>query len=189
MAQRYLLECKQCGRRTPIVESQAGQVIICNGCGSTQKLGTLREIRAMQSEGKPVPSASGTSGLAVSRRTVQWTPIGRALFAFGTLGLVAGTLLASYKFLQAGSLKTGRPVAEINPQKRKQIESAPPEVMVTLWDRVNARALETWEAHPYLLQREAARRLIVIAVAGIVVAVIGAVLLFGSFWFRQAGDV
>lgn len=180
MAQRYLLECKHCGRRWPILESQAGQTVACEGCGTTQKLGTLREIRAMQSDYQP------TESTAVGvRKSASWSPVSRGMFVLGSLALVIGTLIAGYQLIQASGLDTERPVEEINPEKRKQIEMIPPAVMVNWWDRINESALETWVPHRYLQERSLARKYVAIAVIGGAVAAVGAALLFGSFLLRR----
>jgi hypothetical protein len=182
MAQRYLFECKQCGRRTPISEAQAGQVIVCNSCGDSQKLGTLREIRALQTE-----TAARASGEPQARRAAQWSPLGRALFAMGSFALIAGVAIAGYQILQASSLDTERPEARLEARRADWLRGLSPAGVLREWERRSDPALvETWSPHPYLQARRIARRHYATAIIGGVMALAGAGMLFGSFLSRKS---
>ena len=105
MAQRYKYQCKQCQVTILVETTQAGQQVTCNSCESPQKLGTLREIRALPSEHAAQP-------VAEKKARPEWNPLRRGLLAAGLACVVLGGISGGYSWWKYSGLDTSPPDVE-----------------------------------------------------------------------------
>ncbi len=180
MAQRYIFKCKQCDVTILVESTQAGQSIKCTSCESTQKLGTLREIKAL-------PPEAGQTVAAVRPATL-WSPQRRGLFVFGGVALVLGALVGGYSTWKYSQFPTQAPNTQLSDVVRQQIENLSPAEMLSEWDR-NAKpgAVDNWAEPEYLKTRKTAQRFKVYSTTGWVVAGIGLIMLLASLLMKNVG--
>jgi hypothetical protein len=180
MAQRYILVCQHCKSRMVIEPAQAGQTIRCRGCKTPHHLGTLREIRALTPE-------------ADVRETVEhqpkarepWSHQRRALFVAGLLALVAGGVLGGIQLYRAGRIDTARPNVLLTDRQREEIGRLSPSEMLARWSEIDASAVATWNKHPYLENRDLARRRRIWGWLSIAIAAAGLVSIFTAFVIKN----
>ncbi len=174
MTQRYILVCSSCENRIPVEISQAGRTINCVRCGRSIKLGTLRDIRALE-------SASIPASEEIKRPAVSWSPARRAAFAVGFVFLVICGIFGSYSLWKSAQIKTDRPVTRANDAFLQRVAAFSPTTMLSNWEKIDVSTVEVWVEHQYLRDRREAAILQIWGWVGMICAGLGAAAIALSF--------
>ncbi len=173
MAQRYIYKCQQCQDTILVESTQAGQSITCSRCQSDQKLGTLREIRALPLDQDP--------SAPIKQGKPTWSTPRRGVFVLGALGLVLGGVTGGLSMWRYSQLDIDRPPWQMSEAVKTQINNLSPAEMLAEWNRnSDTFAVEAWVEPEHLKTRGAARRLWIYGCAGGILAGIGLLLLLVS---------
>ena len=86
---QHLLPCEQCGQAITVSVSMAGRAVACPHCGASvtaPKMGLIRQLPLAE---QPIEK----------RRRREWSTTNGALFALGFVLLIAGSIGATYWYL------------------------------------------------------------------------------------------
>lgn len=183
MAQKFLIECTECGRRMPIEISQAGQTVTCPSCKTPRKLGTMRELRAMQpspsEESEPPASDPGKRKRRKPDR--EWDPVKGSLYVFGLLLVAIGMIVGGYSHWSAATIDTTRPVRKVTDEERRRVKAVSIAQMNELWSDVKEDLVQDWQEHPWIKRRREAGIARGWGWGGVATAGIGLACLFAAF--------
>ena len=167
MTKRYFLVCDSCQNRFPIETSQAGRTIKCVRCGEKIKLGTLRDIRALEPDTVPETAE-------IKKKSANWSQGRRVTFVVGLIMLVFFGLIGSFSLLKSVTIFTVRPSLKTTEEFKNRVATDSPSTMLTNWEKVDISIVDSWTQHIYLDNRKEVRILRIWGWGGITGAAIGA---------------
>lgn len=172
MPKKYVLKCQQCGSEILVEPAQAGQTVTCTACQSSQKLGTLRDIQALEVYGEP--------SVKPAPRRDSWSPARRTLFAGGVAALVLGSLFGGYMTRINADAMVQRPPTTMADEARKQVDDLSPVSMLKNWEQIDTAVVDQWAKADYLTAREEADQNRIYALSGWILAAVGLASVIGS---------
>lgn len=178
MAQRYLLECKECGSKILIETTQAGQTIACRSCKAKITLGTLRDIKALQPDVEQVATKEAVKqGPRMSAGSRMAFVIGLILFAAG--GIWGGLSYVKYSRLLPPELDFTLPERIVQVVERSSAQE-----MFNAWNQVDITAFDSWTESPYLAQKKIALENRTYAYVGFGIAALGLLAIGTAFFVK-----
>ncbi len=149
MARRYLLQCGNCDQKIPVQTTQAGQTIVCSGCKTEVKIGTLRDIQALAA------AETDSTSRTVVRKSTKMSGTSRVVFV-GSFILVAIALVWGLMSMTKTSDLVKIPLeARLSEEKVKRLEAAlesvSPLAMSKRWNEVDDEAVAEWVEDPSLI--------------------------------------
>lgn len=181
MTQQYILVCSSCENRISIEISQAGRTIQCVRCNGSIKIGTLRDIRALESTSISAPEE-------IKSQPVSWSPTNRALFVLGLVLLVVCGISGVYSLWKSGSINTERPNTQVTESFKQRVEAFSPTAMMSNWEKIDVSGIEVWAEPAYLKNRQNFRIQQMWGWGGLICAGIGVCLITLAFLMRNRSN-
>ena len=177
MPTKYLLPC-QCGAKTPVEKSQAGQSVTCS-CGSVLAVPTFREMAHLER----------VEQAAASDSTRGWSPLQGMVFSSGLVIAVAGLLAAAFFAVQRAGIPTDAPAVASDSEEfaRHLDEASPLEIYEEHWKQIEEHGLGPWQPPMHVMLREVRAVLLQRILYCAIAAIVGACLAGSSFFLGSRG--
>ncbi len=175
MATKYRLPC-DCGRHVEVDARRAGQTLPCE-CGQSIDVPTMRQLRQHERVGRPE---------ADDARSPSWSLRQGVVFVIGSVLVVISLIIGVLQFSMAHSFNTAAPIVN-KPWHRGWADSLSPEQSWDAWQEfsdLHQFPLEQPGTPTYLVNRRKVSRHTVQALIALGVAIIGVVVVVGSFVLR-----
>ena len=169
MAQKYFLPCIGCEQKILVETTQAGQDVRCNSCKTKQPVGTLREIKALDSA-----DVRNESSNYSRTSTNKMSAANRAIFVIATLCLAIGGIFGAMQTIKSNALLADKPEVKMPEDVRKQYQAMDARRLRVFWERdTHDNLLATWKEHPFLLTQKVAKRARSYSYVGFGIAALG----------------
>jgi len=185
MARQYLFPCTQCDQKILIETTHAGQLVTCSGCKTPNKVGTLREIKALAT----LEAQSDSSDYR--QKSVKMGAANRLVFVIAVLLIVVGGYLGISRFIKANELQRkvdavqSRLNESIAPERIKNnkllLNQESPKQMLERWEEVDEETVSEWREHPVVANRRIAAADRLYAMIGAGLAITGLLGMLGAF--------
>lgn len=191
MARQYLFPCTQCDQKILIETTQAGQLVTCSGCKNQNKVGTLRDIKALAT------LESQSDANEYRRKSTKMGAVNRLVFVIAVLLIVIGGYWGVSRFIRANELQTkvdalqSRLNENLAPEKVKNnkllLNQESPKQMLERWAEVDEDQVAEWKEHPIVANRRIAETNRLYAMIGAGLAITGLLGMLGAFTIKGRG--